>query len=535
MGAKKNPAAAAKEPHAKKAMACAPAPPAVLPPASGLLHPTLEFLHCDVLDVLQPELMHLKSQKAEAFAGISAFDRAAYRREMGSCGAYECNVVLTAHKLLTFEHASIYPAKGSIIRLSKSLFWDVSAEQFKPSWPYTITVRGLSATEAPPDGFERLHYSAYLFAYLYAWAQAKRTGLTDVVDAFAEVGKRCRTRFLLLPDEDEANRSKWSLQEKADSVSENAAAMVGYKRTVGVVEVSSNLRLRNLPCDAQAVANWFNTINFNNAEDAISKKIVQLYTRVHGRLTALPEICERLDQTESHFNRKHVFAGIAFLDQLCGKTGLPQNPSLQGQLLLWCVEGMLVMMLRKDIKPDVGRETAVSKLVPKLLLLRRIITWLANRFRYSANPGTTYREKYDPGTVMKTLFGSWSSYHKAFPKGRPLDAEDTTEVGATPDMTFITKLPDSLQQLIDFCCALMDCRSDVDAILSAAVGMDPMMSAEAFFERRRDLVSEEIFDIKSFVEACVIRKLCTTVCVIQEPDINTPISVFMYFVRLSGV
>ena len=129
----------------------------------------------------------------------------------------------------------------------------------------------------------------------------------------------------------------------------------------------------------------------------------------------------------------------------------------------------MVMTLRKDISQTSFRRQRFRKWSPKLLLICRIPTRLADRFRCSSVPGTTCRERYDPGTVMKTRLSSWSPDHKAFRKGRLLDIEDTTRVGTAPDMALLTKLSVSQQLPIDFCCAIMDAQSDVDATLTAAV------------------------------------------------------------------
>jgi hypothetical protein len=51
---------------------------------------------------------------AESYAGIAAFDLTAYQTAMTKYGEFECNVLMTEHKLLTFEHSGVYPAKGSI-------------------------------------------------------------------------------------------------------------------------------------------------------------------------------------------------------------------------------------------------------------------------------------------------------------------------------------------------------------------------------------------------------------------------------------
>ena len=175
-----------------------------------------------------------------------------------------------------------------------------------------------------------------------------------------------------------------------------------------------------------------------------SQKRVLSYSKVHKRFE--PDIIARLDAAETHYSRKHVFAGIVFLEQVCSKTSIPENPALQSNLLLWCVEGLLVMMLRKDIKPDIGRETAINKLVPKMLLMRRIVMWLGSRFRYAKDPEFLYREGYDPTMVMNTLFSSWASYHKHFPKGKIMELDAKPE---EQDMAFLSKLPESQRHLIE--------------------------------------------------------------------------------------
>ena len=83
-------------------------------------------------------------------------------------------MVVTQHQLLTLEHSSVYPAKGAVARLCKTMFY--VNEQPHPNWPCAIAVRALSPVEPPPDGLARLHSSAYLFAFLLAWAQAKNSG-----------------------------------------------------------------------------------------------------------------------------------------------------------------------------------------------------------------------------------------------------------------------------------------------------------------------------------------------------------------------
>jgi len=147
-------------------------------------------------------------------------------------------------------------------------------EQPHPNWPCAIAVRALSPVEPPPDGLVRLHNSVCLFAFLLAWAQAKKLGLFTVSKEFSITATRCRTRFYLLPNHEQAERMKWSLQERPDTLVD-AATLVGYKRTVGIVDVSASLRSRGAPCDAAAVVSWFNTVSFNSPADKITVRLVQ--------------------------------------------------------------------------------------------------------------------------------------------------------------------------------------------------------------------------------------------------------------------
>ena len=190
-----------------------------------------------------------------------------------------------------------------------------------------------------PHGLERFHHTAYLYAFLLGWATSKQDGKTDAAKAFYDVAKRARTRFHLKPDPDDANRMKWTLQEKSDTMADNAAPLVGYKRTIGLAEVQSSLRARGQPHDAASVASLFCTVPWNDDADKITVKVVGQYLRVFSRLSADPAIMYRLDQAESHFNRRHVLAAVTTLDLMCGKTSLPSNTQLQGTLLLWPSKG----------------------------------------------------------------------------------------------------------------------------------------------------------------------------------------------------
>ena len=291
----------------------------------------------DVLSTLDNDLKTLAREPAEDFGGISAFSALEYQKAMAANSEYECTVTIAKHAVMKLEHKDAWPVVGAVKRLMDTVF---TTETGKPApvFPYTITVRATSSTD-PPDQCERLHRSAYLFAFLARWAGAKKAGQEDIAAAFRATAQRVRTKFLLLPNEDAANRKKWDLAEETDSMADNGATLVGYKRTFGVVAVQDDLKARGRAHDAVAVADWFATVRWNNPADALPVKEVTKHIRVHARITANPLIPQRLDLAESWFGRRHALAGAGALDLLGAKTMVQGNDKLSTALLLWVVEG----------------------------------------------------------------------------------------------------------------------------------------------------------------------------------------------------
>ena len=123
------------------------------------------------------------------------------------------------------------------------------------------------------------------------------------------------------------------------------------------------------------------------------------HIRVHRRLSANPLISVRLDLAESRFGRRHTLAFVATLDILCSKTTVHSNPQLSTALLLWVVEGTVTLMLRGCVKSDISREALGGKIVPKLLLVRRIALFLLNRFKYKSQPGAIHLKGNEPKNV----------------------------------------------------------------------------------------------------------------------------------------
>lgn len=342
--------------------------------------------------------------------------------------------------------------------------------------------------------------SAYLFAFMAAWSKAK-SSKKPTAD-FESMAKRIKTRFFLLPSDDDAARKKWQLQEGSDAISDNTATLVGYKRTIGVAEVQMNLRERGHDHDATAIAEWFKKIRFNDASDQITAKEAGRYLRVHARLTANPVMCERLDMLESHYGRRHGLISVTTLDALCAKTTTSSNPTLSTTLLTWVIDGITVHMLRGTIKHDTSRETLIGKWTSKMMLIRRVVQWLTGRFRWTPDASAVYVHGFDPATVAETMFGSWGNFHRWHPRGKCLDeAVPETTANTCTRVTAIGKLSQTHRAILEFCTCLMMCEGDVDSIVSQAVAQEAMMSAESFFERRTDLKSLKIFDLSAICDA----------------------------------
>ena len=138
-------------------------------------HPTLTWMSA-VLHTLADDLETLATESASAFGGIGAFCPTMYKTAMSEHGEYECNLTLHRHAILRTEHADVWPVVGAIKRLVATVF---RSENGDPSavFPHAISVRAVSSTDAP-EQCERLHRSAYLFAFLASWADAKKTGRT---------------------------------------------------------------------------------------------------------------------------------------------------------------------------------------------------------------------------------------------------------------------------------------------------------------------------------------------------------------------
>ena len=98
--------------------------------------------------------------------------------------------------------------------MSKNYFYDEETKQPRATpLTHAVAVRAVSAIDPDANSKEPVGNMSYLLAFLLAWAQCKKLGVKAEMDKFFEVAHMVRTRFMLLPDKDEFERKKWSLQE----------------------------------------------------------------------------------------------------------------------------------------------------------------------------------------------------------------------------------------------------------------------------------------------------------------------------------
>ena len=146
------------------------------------VHPTLVWM-TEHLNVLDGDLELLKTAGPVPFGGICAFSPEGYKSSMSEHHEYECNVTLCRHAIMRLEHKDLWPAIGAIKRLMVAVFTSADGDPMAV-FPDTISVRAASDTDAP-EQCERLHRSAYLFAFCASWAGANKAGKADLSATFS--------------------------------------------------------------------------------------------------------------------------------------------------------------------------------------------------------------------------------------------------------------------------------------------------------------------------------------------------------------
>jgi hypothetical protein len=313
-----------------------------------------------------------------------------------------------------------------------------------------------------------------------------------------------RTKYLLLPGDDEFERKKWSLQELSTELADQTS-LFGLARAQVVTKLREDLKHRNERHDMQAIEQWFSTVNFANSSEKITAKTAGVYTKIITRFFYDPAVAEVVQHLDNHFGRNHSLATISVLDQICQKTSLPQAIVLEGKLLRWVVDGIAVHTLRHNLKKPVPREEIMKSLVPVLLLQRRVAIYFTTKYKFRNEADIVYINNRSPEHVMANLFSSMRTYHAAFPKGTPLAYEftgmdATLQPAATlTNIAWMGQLSETQNELITFIREFFDFRPDIIAVANRTLASCYNVTAEAFLNVR-DFKESLIFNMDRFTE-----------------------------------
>ena len=460
-------------------------------------HPTIQHLMKEVLPLIDPLMAELEDADPVAHGGIAAFDREDYTRGMNMGGCYECHVTIAWLDIFSYVHKTVVPAWGSVLRIYHQFFHDPATGAPTISGPLcTVHVRATSTSEPPQKGgLQRLDNDAYLMAFLHAWAESTRHGTTD---QFRQAATRMRVGFMFLPDADTAERRKWILMEAARSSSENQL-LFGVKRAHAVFNLQQELKARGARHDAEALAGWFTGIKFCHAEDTMTKGSIDRQLKIFSRMSADQRIMDALEKMESMYGRRHALASSSALDIMCNRTAMKGNTPLQTALSVFIAEAVMVMHARGDLPLETSRDTLGGKVIPQVLLKRRVIFYLASKFRFADRPAMVPADR-TASVVLLKVFGSFATFHACFPKGRTVSDTPAQDGGGdancAPDgQLWIAHLLPCRQNLLEFIKDMCGSRADIDAAVKAACARDQSVAAESFMAR--DDV-RDIFNVHAF-------------------------------------
>ena len=484
-----------------------------------------KFLDVDIQVPLKDELQDLRKMQPAAHAGICAFGKEAYIENMTKHRQYECNTLVTDHKLGNHEFE---PVVGSIIRLAKTGWHERVADErgntkdipSPKAFANAIIVRATTSSDADAGllMMEPIHNSTSVTAFLYAWAQAKKQGMdTEVLQKFMEVAMSVRTRFMLITDEDEFEREKWNRMETQSETAENQEVF-GYHRIKAVMKVKLMLLERKVASDVNAVTAWCRTIRWAAASEQIGSKAVALCFRVAQRIEGSPTVGLRLETLSSMYGKNHSLASMYTLDAACKATKV-SIPKLESALLLWVVEGIVVLHLRRELPLNTSGKILESKYFPCLLLLRRVVGYLLGKFTFKDEGFEEAPPARKPSLLLGKIFNSFASFHNAFPKGFSFEdahaqsrsssafvssAGHRSEMDAAQDgptivtpvasSTWVSQYGEVQRDLLEFLRKLMELPKVVMDIFVKALNQNPNARAEEVMAMK-DWKAEGIFDL----------------------------------------
>lgn len=450
-------------------------------------------------------------------------------------GEYECTVVATHLEATRFEVQNSFPAVGVLERLSRQHWFsrttassqgddDAGPPCLAGNFAHPVVVRAVSKEDsAASTPFVPLINQAYFVSFLLGWVEAKAAaslpGATASSQAlarsFAIRARSVRVRFVYLPDADALQRKKWQLQESVAELGEAVQFNWGYKRVLALAEVQMTLKERNAPSDHNAVAKWFKSVKFASSNEAVTARTAARDLRLFERLGQDRQAVMWLEIGEAHFGRQWPLAHVTTLAEVCAKTALKQGDQgfLEQKLVQWVIGGITVHCLRGTLARDTSRDAVARQVVPVLLLTRRIVIYLANKFPFVNEQGREYAPGRSPHIVINALFGSWAEFHETYPKGAAAtmvlpeasshDAEtgeaETAAHSCHPAAIFAACLSAPQKKIIEFLRALLDFRADLKPLLWHAVQKDVHMTAEVFMGQQ-DFKGDGVFDFEELLQ-----------------------------------
>jgi hypothetical protein len=454
----------------------------------------------DVIPLIDKFLTAADDADPQPAGGIAAFELEDYRRSMLKDAAYECHVTIAWLDPFNFVHKTVVPSWGSVLRIYSQFFHNMTTGAPGVDGPLsTIHVRATSKTDPPQKGgLQRLNNDAYVLAFLYAWAESTRHGTAD---QFVQAATRIRVAFLFLPDADTAERRKWMLMEEARSSSENQH-LFGIKRAHAVYNLQQELKARCASHDADALTAWFKGVKFSSTDDAMTKGSIERQLKIWLRMSADQRILDALEQLESMYGKRHALASSSALDVLCNKTAMKTSTLVQTALTLFTTEAIMVMHARGDLPMETSRDSLGNKIIPQLLLKRRVIHYLNSKFRFENRSDLDVAVPADrmASAVISKVFGSFLTFHACFPRGRAVgdapvvddDDANMVQIGSQP---WLTNLLPCHQTLVEFLKDMCGCHPYTEPAVKAACARDAGISAENFMARA-DVAA--VFDVQAF-------------------------------------
>ena len=235
--------------------------------------------------------------------------------------------------------------------------------------------------------------------------------------------------------------------------------------------MEKELQARNMPYDDNAIALYFKEIKFAN-NDTISVRVVRQFKHIWDRLD--DHIISLLNVSAVHFGKNSPLAHTSILEIMVNKTACPSDPALQSRAMRWLVAGTLIKQLRGNFLngSNINKETMKDTVIRGLLLELRCVTYLTNRYVFTAEPNITYEPGYSPEEVMQTLFGTYEAFHKSYPAGPALsDTPGIFEASSPGTIPQLSQLEPLQRDLIDKVFQILNAAPDIKAAMHHAIGI----------------------------------------------------------------